>query len=58
VVRIAGTTERRDGSYYHITWSLAPGRHAVESNDVMAQSGWRELPETVPLRLRPARWWS
>ena len=52
VVRIAGTTERPDGSTYHITWSLAPGREAKESNDVIARS-WRPLPEPLPVRLHP-----
>ena len=39
VVRIAGTTDRGDGSHYHITWSLGPGRRAKESNDVIAAKG-------------------
>jgi hypothetical protein len=57
VVRIGGTTDRRDGNTYHITWSLdrAGGRRAVESNDVIRRLGWRPLPEPVPIRLRPAR---
>lgn len=57
VVRIGGTTDRADGSTYHITWSLdrARGRRPVESNTVIAQLGWRSLPEPVPIRLRPAR---
>ena len=55
VVRIGGTTDRPDGSTYHITWSLAPGRHAIESNDVLARAGWRSLPEPMPVSLRPAR---
>src|SRR4051794_7980117 len=29
VVSIGGGTDRPDGSSYHITWSLADGRHAV-----------------------------
>ena len=28
VVEIDGTTDRPDGSTYHITWSLGPGRRA------------------------------
>ena len=57
VVKIADTTERRDGRTYHITWSLdrARGRRPVESNDVIAKLGWRSLPEPVPIRLKPAR---
>jgi hypothetical protein len=57
VVRIGGTTDRGDGSTYHITWSIdrARGRRPVESNAVIAERGWRPLPEPVPIRLRPAR---
>jgi hypothetical protein len=57
VVSIGGTTARADGSTYHITWSLdrAAGRRAVESNHVIAELGWRWLPELVPIRLNPAR---
>ncbi len=40
VVEIGGTTRRPDGSTYHITWSLGPGRMAVESNDVIREHGW------------------
>jgi hypothetical protein len=53
VVRIGGTTDRPDGSTYHMTWSLGPGRKAKESNDVIAERGWRPLPEPVPVRLKP-----
>ena len=55
VVEIEGETDRPDGSTYHITWSLAPGRKAVESNDVIAACGWQPLPNLLPLRLTPAR---
>ncbi|CAN7527825.1 hypothetical protein LJR225_003804 [Phenylobacterium sp. LjRoot225] len=51
VVRIAGSTDRPDGSTYHITWSLAPGREARESNAVIASLGWTGLPQPVPIRL-------
>ena len=56
VVAIRGTTDRPDGSTYHVTWSLGPGRHARESNDVLAEGGWRPLAEPIPLTLSPARW--
>src|SRR5919202_4728375 len=36
---LGGTTDRPDGSTYHITWSLADGRRAKESNDVL-RGGW------------------
>jgi len=53
VVRIGGTTDRPDGSTYHITWSLGPGRRAKESNDVIAAFGWKDLPEPVAVKLEP-----
>jgi len=53
VVRIDGTTDRPDGSSYHITWSLAPGREARESNQVIARRGWTWLPRPVPVKLIP-----
>jgi hypothetical protein len=53
VVRIGGTTDRPDGSTYHVTWSLGPGRQAKESNDVIARLGWRALAEPAPLKLIP-----
>lgn len=57
VVRIGGTTDRSDGSTYHITWSLdrARGRRPVESNDVIARLGWRPVPDPIRIRLHPAR---
>ena len=55
VVSIAGTTDRPDGSTYHITWSLSPGRRAKESNDVIAKLGWRPIELPMPVKLQPAR---
>jgi hypothetical protein len=55
VVRLEGTSDRPDGSTYHITWSLAEGRHAIESNDVIAAHGWRDFELPMPVRLHPAR---
>jgi hypothetical protein len=55
VVRIDGTTGRPDGSIYHITWSLAKGRHARESNDVIRQYGWSPIDPPIPVALQPAR---
>jgi hypothetical protein len=55
VVTIDGTTDRPDGSTYHITWSLAPGRRAKESNDVIRERGWTELDHPIPISLSPAR---
>ena len=57
VVRIGGTTQRFDGSHYHITWSLdrKRGRKPVESNDVIKARAWKALPSPVPITLKPAR---
>lgn len=57
VVRIGGTTDRPDGSHYHITWSLdrAREREAVESNAVIAAMGWQEIRPAVPITLIPCR---
>ena len=51
VVAIAGGVERPDGGVFHITWSLAAGREAKESNDVIAARGWRAFAAPVPVRL-------
>lgn len=56
VVQVDGTTERPDGGRYHITWSLEPGRDAVESNDVIRTHGMQPLDTLVPVRLHPAPW--
>jgi hypothetical protein len=53
VVRIGGTIDRPDGSTYHITWSLAEGRKAKESNDVIAERGWKAFEAPIPIRLEP-----
>ena len=55
VVELDGTTDRPDGSTYHITWSLGPGRTARESNDVLRDRGWEYLPAPIPVELDPAR---
>ena len=55
VVELDGTTDRPDGSTYHITWSLGPGRKARESNDVLRERGWQPLGTPVPIELEPAR---
>jgi hypothetical protein len=51
VVRIAGATGRPDGGVFHITWSLADGREARESNEVIRARGWRPLARPLPVRL-------
>lgn len=55
VVELDGTTDRPDGSTYHITWSLGPGRKARESNEVLRDRGWEALPAPIPVDLEPAR---
>lgn len=55
VVAIDGTTARPDGSIFHITWSLGAGRHARESNDVLADKGWSQLADPQAIQLRGAR---
>ena len=55
VVALDGTTDRPDGSTYHITWSLGPGREARESNDVLRDEGWTPLDRPIEIELDPAR---
>ncbi len=56
VVAIGGRSERGDGSHFHLTWSLAHGREAKESNDVIADRGWRPVDPQIAIKLEPARW--
>jgi hypothetical protein len=53
VVAVDGSSSRPDGGVFHVTWSLAEGREARESNDVIAARGWTTLDATTPLRLIP-----
>ena len=55
VVEMDGTTDRPDGSTYHITWSLGPSRRARESNDVLRDRGWEPLAAPIETALEPAR---
>ena len=55
VVKLDGTTDRPDGSTYHITWSLGPGRKPIESNDVLREYGWEPVNPPIPVELEPAR---
>ncbi len=56
IVRIDGTTDRPDGSTYHITWSIdgSKGRKAHDSNDVIRTLGWQPLEQPVPITLKGA----
>ncbi|MFC4295765.1 hypothetical protein ACFO0A_11935 [Novosphingobium tardum] len=55
VVEIGGVTQRPDSGTWHITWSLADGRKARESNDVIGRQGW-EPWDGGPIALTPATW--
>jgi hypothetical protein len=55
VVELDGTTDRPDGSTYHITWSLGAHRKARESNDVLRDQGWTYIEAPIPVDLEPAR---
>jgi len=55
VVALDGTTDRPDGSTFHITWSLAGGRRAKESNDVLRDCGWSRFDDPIPVTITPAR---
>ena len=54
VVELDGTTDRPDGSTYHISWSLGPTRRPRESNDVLKSQGWKSIPEPIAIDLEPA----
>lgn len=56
VVEVAGTSERPTGGSYHITWSLADGRRARESNDVIAVHGYAPLDDSTKITLAPHAW--
>jgi hypothetical protein len=57
VVTIDGTTDRPDGSTFHVTWSLdkSKGRMARESNDLLRDKGWKRFDKPVPVPIEPAR---
>ncbi|HXH53001.1 MAG TPA: hypothetical protein VNH53_06190 [Sphingomicrobium sp.] len=55
VVELDGTVDRPDGSIYHITWSLGPGRKARESNDVLRDRGWQPIDAPLTITVEPAR---
>lgn len=54
VVEIDGTSARPGGGTFHITWSLAAGRKAKESNEVIAARGWQRHAEAVAVEVEPA----
>ena len=52
-VEIGGATRRPDGSIYHVTWWLAAGLEAADSNDAIRERGWTATPERHRVRLEP-----
>jgi hypothetical protein len=56
VVRLGEASDRPTGGTYHITWSLGPGREAIESNAVIAARGWQALDGAASVGLEPASW--
>lgn len=54
VIELDGTTDRPDGSTFHITWSLGPTRSARKSNDILRKCKWELLSHPVDLSLQPA----
>ena len=55
VVELDGSTDRPDGSTYHITWSLGPARRARDSHAVLRDRGWEHTDAPIPVELEPAR---
>ncbi|MGV3511719.1 MAG: hypothetical protein ACO1OX_06905 [Novosphingobium sp.] len=55
VVAMDGSTQRPDGGTWHITWSLAEGRAARESNAVIAEHVLAKVNPIV-LQLTAAHW--
>lgn len=53
ILSIDGNIRRSDGSTFHITWSLAEGRKAVESNHVIREHGWEPCPPFEVSEMRP-----
>lgn len=59
VVMVDGSSDRWDGSTYHITWSLADGREAIESNAVVARHGWATVEDRPNVAISAEEWpWS
>lgn len=56
VVEIDGGTTRPDGGTWHVTWSLAEGREAKESNNVIAECGFTPIDDGPTLILTPGHW--
>ena len=54
VVSVNGSTDRPDGSVYHITWSLDRSKYKpVDSNKLLAGAVKYTLIRTVPIQVTP-----
>lgn len=61
VVEIGGTTKRKDGSVYHITWSLDPRTHKPVDSNKLLKNGWTKVdpswvviqPKFFPFETKP-----
>ena len=53
VVSINGSINRANGGVYHITISTNVGIKPVYSNQLIAESGWQELPDPIVLQVSP-----
>ena len=57
VVEVDGTSDRPDGSIFHITWSLdkSKDRKPRESNELLKDGDWKRFDEPVAIRVKPAK---
>lgn len=55
VIEVDGTTDRPDGSTFHITWSIDPasGLAAKQSNELIVQAGWTPINPPIPFTAAP-----
>lgn len=54
VVSVNGSTDRPDGSVYHITWSLERGKYKpVDSNKLLSGAAKYTLIRSIPIRVTP-----
>ena len=53
VCSVNGTTERADGSKYHITWSLEPGKYSPKDSNALLRSKRFTLTRAYPIETTP-----
>ncbi|WP_260482216.1 hypothetical protein [Sphingomicrobium flavum] len=55
VVAVNGSTDRPDGSTFHITWSIDPASGCVAklSNNLIAEAGWTSIEPPIPFAATP-----